>query len=170
VPPPANPANPADAAAVQPATELTPACIDAAVRFTEIKIAEAKAAADKSAIQQDQAMIVRRMAEACTKQQWSSEVIACYKAASSGADLIACGTKVAPGSQPKGGERPTPEPNRVEATPKSPDRKPEGKANGPASKTAKAPKAPKPPKAQNPPKAPEQPPSPPSPDSGEPKP
>ncbi|MBA3453200.1 MAG: hypothetical protein H0T42_08920 [Deltaproteobacteria bacterium] len=80
----AGPRPPADA------MEVTEQCVQLGSHVAEVLIAEAEDPSKKSVLVQDRAKIVRRTAESCTRDGWSSELIGCYLAAKTQAKLTAC--------------------------------------------------------------------------------
>jgi hypothetical protein len=85
-------AGPSDAGAAVPADAMTVRddCVNAGVRVAEIVIETATDPAQKAALVQDRARIVRRSAEACTRDNWSPEEVACVMAGKTGADINKC--------------------------------------------------------------------------------
>ncbi len=72
------------------AMEVSDRCVELGSHVAEVMISEAEDASKKSVLVQDRARIVRRTAESCTRDAWSTELITCYLAAKTQATLQAC--------------------------------------------------------------------------------
>jgi hypothetical protein len=83
-------------------------CTDAAVRYTEIGLAEAKDPQMKQVLEIERARTVQRISQGCRDQVWSPEIIACYKAAKTTQDLGVCTKKLTPPA-PTGPKAPLPD-------------------------------------------------------------
>ncbi len=66
-------------------------CIDVGSHVAEILIADAKDPMQKAALEQERAKIVRRSAEACTRDGWSATGQKCFLDAKTSAGMQVCG-------------------------------------------------------------------------------
>ena len=125
-----------------PPAPLVDACTDAAVRYVEIGIAEAKDPQLKQNLEIERARTVLRIEKGCRDQKWSADVTDCYKAAKKQADLMVCTKKLQP--VPSG-----PAPKQDKALPPAKDQPKPADAKAPAKAPPKqAPKLPRKPSTQ----------------------
>ncbi len=85
--------NEGSAKAVMPVTQV---CTDVSVHIADIVIASVTEPAQKAALEQDRAKLVRRAAETCTRDKWSDKAIKCFTAATAAPALEQCGKDLAP--------------------------------------------------------------------------
>lgn len=90
----AAPFAPTDAAApVRPpvdAMEVSDTCVTVSAHVADVVIADVKDPAHKAVYTQERARMIRRSAEACTRDAWSSERIACYLKTKTQRDIQDC--------------------------------------------------------------------------------
>jgi hypothetical protein len=79
-----------------PPPPLVDACTDAAVRYVEIGIENAKDPQLRQSLEIERARTVLRIETGCRAQKWSTEITDCYKAAKTPADLQVCTKKLQP--------------------------------------------------------------------------
>ena len=124
-----------------PPPPLVDACTDAAVKYVEIGINDAKDPQLKQSLEIERARTVLRIEKGCRDQKWAPEITDCYKAAKTQADLMVCTKKLQP--VPAG-----PAPKADQPLPPAKDQPKPADAKGPKAPDAKAPKpdakAPKP--------------------------
>lgn len=86
-----------DAAVAPPidAFETSPACNDVGVKVAASVVDNAQDPAQKAALSQDRDRIVRRVAEACTRDSWPESARDCFLKAKSPADMQECGKDLA---------------------------------------------------------------------------
>jgi hypothetical protein len=103
VTPPSAAAAPAPAPAPTPAPTPPPpppplqdACTDAAARYMQVQIAEAKDAQLKQNLEIERARTIGRIERGCREQKWGDDITGCYKAAKTVADLQTCTKKLQP--------------------------------------------------------------------------
>ncbi|MCX5744123.1 MAG: hypothetical protein NT062_16665 [Proteobacteria bacterium] len=75
---------------VAPKIQTRPECLDIGVRVAMVLIDTTTDVAQKAALEQDRTKIVKSTAETCTKDSWSSEVIACLQKADNMSAMTAC--------------------------------------------------------------------------------
>lgn len=102
--PPAPPAPPpvvvpADAAPPSPPPadarmEVSQPCVDVSAHIADVLLASATDPAQKAAIEQGRTRIIRRSAEACTRDAWKPEVFACFTKATTDDQMRECGKDV----------------------------------------------------------------------------
>jgi hypothetical protein len=126
-PPPAAAPAPAPAPAPVPAAPIVDACTDAAVKYVEIQIAEAKDPVMKQNLEIERARTVLRIETGCRAQKWSAEITDCYKAAKTVGDLQICTKKLQPVPPPANAPK-APQPDKPIDKPSD---KPAGKAAKP---------------------------------------
>ncbi|MBA3459809.1 MAG: hypothetical protein H0T46_07600 [Deltaproteobacteria bacterium] len=97
-PPPTPPANanppPVDAAIDAP-PPVSQDCVDIAAHIADTMIAESKDPQQKAFIEQDKTKIIRRTAEACTRDSWKPEVLACFRKATKMEQMQICAKDLA---------------------------------------------------------------------------
>lgn len=95
-PPPATPpvANGAGSgsAALPPVSQP---CLDVSGHIADALIAEAADPAQKAAMEQDKTKIIRRSAEACTRDAWKPPVLKCFMDAKTTAEMQVCAKDLA---------------------------------------------------------------------------
>jgi hypothetical protein len=91
------PAAPADAAAAPApdAFETSAACNDIGIRIAAQMLTEATDPTQKSALTQERDRIVRRVAEACTRDNWPKDARDCFMKATTSAQMQECGKNLA---------------------------------------------------------------------------
>ena len=94
-PPPALPDAGAAPALAPDAMETTAACTEVAARIAGSVIDSAQDPAQKAALTQERDRIVRRVAEACTRDAWSEASRACFLKAKTSDEMQACGKDLA---------------------------------------------------------------------------
>lgn len=98
-PPPPPPPNanqpPADAAIDAPAP-VSQDCVDVASHIAETMIKESKDPQQKAFIEQEKTKIIRRSAEACTRDNWKPEILACFKKSTTTEQMQVCAKDLAP--------------------------------------------------------------------------
>lgn len=91
-PPPSQPPQQqaADAGVADAPMEVKQECVDTGAHLAEVLISEAKDSTQKAAIEQDKTRMIRRVAEACTRDNWKPESLACFKKSTSSAEMDVC--------------------------------------------------------------------------------
>ena len=82
-------------AAPPDALETSAACNDVGVKVATSIIDSAEDPAQKSALTQERDRIVRRVAEACTRDNWSAPQRECFLKAKTAAEMQVCGRELA---------------------------------------------------------------------------
>ncbi len=96
-PPSANPPPVADAAGSGSAAlpPVSQPCLDVAGHIADALITEAADPAQKAAMEQEKTKIIRRSAEACTRDGWKPAVMKCFMDAKSTAEMQVCAKDLA---------------------------------------------------------------------------
>ena len=110
--PPTPPAGAVDAGVVAPPDappEPSQPCLDMATHLADVMLAEAKDPAQKAALEQDKTKIVRRAAEACTRDAWKPAVLQCFAKATNTEQMQICARDLAapspePSDKPPGND------------------------------------------------------------------
>jgi len=103
-PPPGTPPGPPPGAAVDAGVaappdappEPTQPCLDMGTHLADVMLSEAKDPAQKAALEQDKTKIVRRAAEACTRDKWKPETLQCFAKATTTEQMQICARDLAP--------------------------------------------------------------------------
>ncbi len=94
-PPPAtSPAAVADAG-VDALPPVSQDCVDVSAHIADVLISEAKDPTQKATLEQEKTKIIRRSAEACTRDSWKSEVRACFLKATTADQMQTCAKDLA---------------------------------------------------------------------------
>ncbi len=75
--------------------DVSAVCTEAAVQIFKVMLGAEADPALKANIEHERTQIIRRAAEACTRDDWSDSVQKCFLKASSRADLQECGKQLA---------------------------------------------------------------------------
>ena len=94
-PPAAVDAGVAAPTAADEAPEPSQPCLDMGTHLAEVMLSEAKDPAQKAALEQDKTKIVRRAAEACTRDAWKPSVLECFAKATSTEQMQICARDLA---------------------------------------------------------------------------
>ncbi len=94
-------APPARGVIAGPDVDVTPECLRASEHVASLLVAGAGDPAKRATFVQERARIVRRSAEACTREPWSRDRIGCYEAARTEAAIQECNAKHIPVVPPK---------------------------------------------------------------------
>ncbi len=98
-PPPTQPPPPSPTAAVDAGVDALPPvsqdCLDVSGHIAEVLIAEAKDDQQKAQLEQEKTKIIRRSAEACTRDAWKAEVRACFLKATKTEQMQTCAKDLA---------------------------------------------------------------------------
>ena len=76
--------------------EPTQPCLDMGTHLADVMLSEAKDPAQKAALEQDKTKIVRRAAEACTRDKWKPETLQCFAKATTTEQMQVCARDLAP--------------------------------------------------------------------------
>jgi hypothetical protein len=82
------------AQAAKAPTDVTPECMDAGSHIAAVIVTGAPDT-QRAALEQDRAMLVRRSAEACTRDHWPAQTLACFASAQTMEALQVCGRDLA---------------------------------------------------------------------------
>lgn len=95
--PPASPPPVADGAGSGSAAlpPVSQPCLDVAAHIAATLIAEASDPAQKAAMEQEKTKIIRRSAEACTRDAWKAEVMKCFTESKTTAEMQICAKDLA---------------------------------------------------------------------------
>ena len=95
-PPPGVPVDAGVAAPPDAPPEPTQPCLDMATHLADVMLSEAKDPAQRAALEQDKTKIVRRAAEACTRDKWKPETLQCFAKATTTEQMQICARDLAP--------------------------------------------------------------------------
>lgn len=97
-PPPGAPPAAVDAGVAAPPDappEPSQPCLDMATHLADVMLSEAKDPAQKAALEQDKTKIIRRAAEACTRDAWKPAVLQCFAKATTTEAMQICARDLA---------------------------------------------------------------------------
>ena len=94
-PPPQNAIQIPTDAAIDALPPVTQDCVDVAAHIAETMIAESKDPQQKAFIEQEKTKIIRRSAEACTRDNWKPAVLACFLKATTTEQMQICAKDLA---------------------------------------------------------------------------
>jgi hypothetical protein len=77
-------------AAIDAPAPVSQDCVDIAAHIADAMIAETKDAQQKAFIEQEKTKIIRRTAEACTRDSWKPDVLDCFRKSTTTEQMQVC--------------------------------------------------------------------------------
>ncbi|MBL0214486.1 MAG: hypothetical protein IPQ07_11420 [Myxococcales bacterium] len=93
--PPAPPPTAVTDAGVDALPPVSQDCVDVSAHIADVLISEAKDPTQKATLEQEKTKIIRRSAEACTRDSWKAEVRACFLKSTTADQMQTCAKDLA---------------------------------------------------------------------------